>query len=434
MSGEYKHTIVAVDPSYGIMADPTTALVVIGSIVAVRAAQAIIEETNRLDKQESVLALGLAESRQRTDAEITRLESFLCSVNSNLLPVDAQSIAKQVSTLKSGIAAARTHSDLTRQASELGGVELAIHRAVQRKSLADANGRSSGSTGRRSQFDSLKQRFAGTASPDGGGGPSDPTGAQAVRRAIAEVAAALQGHDEGRQDRKLAALESAVTTYAATLAESRRQLALQSASTLQLNALIEGLQTDAVLMRWQAAGVMEISALAAQFSPNAKLDSATVEGVLEQARKRAANLVHTANIAQIKADQRDYVANSIRSVMEQMGYMVSGPTPEHASHPASAVIVQGASPSGKAIAVSIPFEGEVWYNVDGFVKSTEAAVGGGDAAVCDEAEEVITQMHEALAEEYHLQMGELQWDGKDPNRTLRQARQQSQSDTQDRSL
>jgi hypothetical protein len=117
-----------------------------------------------------------------------------------------------------------------------------------------------------------------------------------------------------------------------------------------------------------------------------------------------------------------------------MGFMVSEPIEEHPGHPATASILHAATTSGKAIAVSVPVEGQVWYNVEGYVKTVEAAVGGGEAAVCDEAQEVIEQMHDALDQEFQIQMGELNWEGKDPKRKLRAAKSVPRNGTSSRGI
>jgi len=65
-------------------------------------------------------------------------------------------------------------------------------------------------------------------------------------------------------------------------------------------------------------------------------------------------------------------------------------------------------------------------------RAPRAVVGGGTAAVCDEAEAVIDEMHEALEREFEVQTGELLWADKDPNRILRSADELPRSADADR--
>ena len=60
--------------------------------------------------------------------------------------------------------------------------------------------------------------------------------------------------------------------------------------------------------------------------------------------------------------------------------------------------------------------------------STASKVGGGTAAVCDEAEAVIDELHEALEQEFEVRTGELMWENKDPQRILRSADELPRSD------
>jgi hypothetical protein len=104
-----------------------------------------------------------------------------------------------------------------------------------------------------------------------------------------------------------------------------------------------------------------------------------------------------------------------------MGFVVSDPQDEYPDHPATAKILQAASASGKAIFVSVPVEGQVWYEVDGYTKTTQTSVTGDITLACDEGERVLNEMHARLEAEFQVGMSEIWWEGKDPNRTLRRA-------------
>ena len=190
----------------------------------------------------------------------------------------------------------------------------------------------------------------------------------------------------------------------------------------QLQTAIAGLQADPVVMLWQEAEVWELIKVQQQAEKAIQQEQFAQTAVfLAQVQTSQAQIIATANAAQLKADQRDYIADSIAESLQEMGFSIVYRQPEQADHPASAIILGAATNSGKGISVSVPVEGEVFYDVEGYSKQTVAAVGGGSAPVCDEAEQVITEMHEVLAAQFGVQMGALDWEGKDPHRQLRKA-------------
>jgi hypothetical protein len=223
-----------------------------------------------------------------------------------------------------------------------------------------------------------------------------------VRRAVAE-----------HRDQAAWTSRQAAEEQQRRLREQRMEI--QRAST-ELHALIVGLQADPMVTRWHQSG---ITRLGEQIASVAGSEQATP--FLEEANRRAAAMITEAKAAQLKADQRDYIARGIMQSLAGMGFLVTDPTAEHPEHPASAKIVCAANAAGKSIAVSVPVEGEVWYEIDSYTKTTEATVGGGTALACDEGEQVLTEMHARLNEEFHVETGEIWWEDKDPQRVLRRA-------------
>ncbi|WP_226586405.1 hypothetical protein [Microseira wollei] len=121
--------------------------------------------------------------------------------------------------------------------------------------------------------------------------------------------------------------------------------------------------------------------------------------------------------------KRDYIADSIAQTLAEMGFNITFDQKEHPDHPASAIILAAATNTGKGISVSVPIAGQVFYDVDGYLKHSVTTVDGNTAAVWDEAEQVLTEMHEALEDKFGVKMGEVLWEGKAPKRILRQANQ-----------
>ncbi len=48
-------------------------------------------------------------------------------------------------------------------------------------------------------------------------------------------------------------------------------------------------------------------------------------------------------------------------------------------------------------------------------------MGGGKTIVCEEADQVITEMHQVLGDKFGVEMSELQWENKKPDGNLRKA-------------
>jgi sulfur carrier protein ThiS len=254
----------------------------------------------------------------------------------------------------------------------------------------------------------------------------DPTGAQQVQQALDKVRQAIGTGKPQQVKAPLKQATQALQTHQQTVATALAQWQ-QAQSTAQdqlqeLQTLLAGLQADPIIQRWQTPAQTQIQNLVHQAQTAIDGEQfTTVATLLSQAQTQAEEAIAAANQAQLKADQRDYITDSIAATLESMGFTVLHRQPEHPNHPASATILGAASHAGKGISVSVPVEGEVYYDVEGYAKQNVQAMGGGNAAACDEAEQVIEEMHHILESEFGVQMGELMWDGKDPNRQLRKA-------------
>lgn len=254
----------------------------------------------------------------------------------------------------------------------------------------------------------------------------DPTGAQQVQQALDKVRQAI-GTGKPQQvkvplTQATQAWQTHQKTVATALAQWRQAQSTAQEQLQELQTLLAGLQADPIIQRWQTPAQTQIQNLVHQAQTAIDREQfTTVTTLLKQAQTQAEETIAAANQAQLKADQRDYITDSIAATLESMGFTVLHRQPEHPDHPASATILGAASHAGKGISVSVPVEGEVYYDVEGYAKQTVQAMGGGNAAACDEAEQVIEKMHRILELEFGVQMGELLWDGKDPNRQLRKA-------------
>lgn len=220
------------------------------------------------------------------------------------------------------------------------------------------------------------------------------------------------------------AAERVAAAEAARRAEQERKRAAARAAVGEIEALLAGLQADETLMRWQYHRLPEVTAVldaARRAQTDGRFDAATAAPAT--ARQLADSLVASANEAQLKADQRDYIAQSIARTLSDMDFEVTAPVSEHSGHPASALVFRALNAARHGVDVSVPVEGEVMYTVDGFPHTTEPLRDGTTAPACDEAEKVLNQMRQAMAEQFGVVVGEVMWDGKaDPDRRLSKAK------------
>lgn len=218
-----------------------------------------------------------------------------------------------------------------------------------------------------------------------------------------------------------AAAEKVAAAEASRRAELARKRSAAEAAVGDIEGLIAGLKADEVVMRWQHHRLVEVTAVldsARKAVADGRFDAAMASPA--QAQACSDTLVSVANEAQLKADQRDYIAQSIARTLEGMGFAVTVPAPEHAGHPATALVFRASNAARHGVDVSVPVEGEVHYTVDGFAHTSEPLRGGGAAPACDEAEKVLMEMQAKMAEQFGVKAGEIRWDGKaDPDRRLK---------------
>jgi hypothetical protein len=139
--------------------------------------------------------------------------------------------------------------------------------------------------------------------------------------------------------------------------------------------------------------------------------------------REAEDVVRKAQAMQLAEDRRQYVIQGIIDVMEEMGFIIQAgyPAPEYPDFSSSATIIQAARLGGGDIALSVPQQGEVWYEVNGFPMQVEEGSTGQEVYSCDQAENEIEKIHNLLEASYGIQMGELRWEGKDPQRIRKRA-------------
>ena len=389
----------------------------------IRAAAA---ERERLQRLENLRNQSIAQ----TEASITKIQQK----SPEIYPQDSSELAKRGQNLLNSLRGVTTEYQLQETIQELPRIEQELDRAITRKRRDDEEKKRKAEL-EKQQFELEELEREISQIPQADAIKFDSAGRTAAQTALKALSSAIASGNPQAVRSPLNTATQAVEHHIASVARNRAQWQQQKAAAEQalgeLQALIAGLRTDPIALRWQTHLVDE---LAAQLQTGiAAIEAEQFDKpalILAAAKTQEQQIIATANAAQIQADQRDYIAKSIAETLAEMGFFVNEPQLEDSRYPNAALILKAATNSGKGISISVPVEGEVWYNVDGYSKTTEAAVGGGTAAVCDEAEKVLTEMHDRLGAEFGINMSEVTWEGKDPNRQLRKADELPDNDQQ----
>lgn len=378
-----------------------------------RRRQAELEAKRRQEAAEKERKRQLEARRQEISAQLQNLATQIQQQSDSIYPEVRQELQQKEQTLKqqiSNVTLVNQLSSIEQQIQEIAQKwqEAKRQKEIERQQLALEN---SDRTFQIIQTDA--QKF-------------DHQGLSSVQESLNQVKNLLLEGNPVPVRQPLQTTQKAIAQLTQSVGQQkqawqqRKNQAEQDLGTIQ--AIITGIKADEVINRWQSNAIETLLTLEQQTEKAIALENfEETANLLNQVNTTQAEIIEKANQAQLKADQRDYIADSIAETLQEMGFSIVYRQPEYAEHPASAIILGAATNSGKSISVSVPVEGEVFYDVEGYSKQTLAAVGGGSAAVCDEAEGVITEMHEVLAEQFGVKMGELNWEGKDPNRQLRQA-------------
>lgn len=391
----------------------------------IRAAAAERERLQRLENLKN-------QSIAQTQAIITKIQQK----SPEIYPQDSSELAKRGQNLLNSLRGVATEYQLQNTIQELPKIEQELDRAISRKRRDDEEKKRKAELEKQQfELEELEREIAQIPQTDAI--KFDRAGRTAAQTALSALRSAIASGNPQTARSPLNTATAAVEQHIASVARNRAQWQQQKAAAEQalgeLEALIAGLRTDPVALRWQ---IHLIDELAAQLPTGiAAIEAEQFDQpalILAAAKTQEQQIIATANAAQIQADQRDYIAKSIAETLAEMGFFVNEPQLEDSRYPNAALILKAATNSGKGISISVPVEGEVWYNVDGYSKTTEAAVGGGTAAVCDEAEQVLTEMHDRLGAEFGINMSEVTWEGKDPNRIIRKADDLPDDDQQNR--
>ena len=184
------------------------------------------------------------------------------------------------------------------------------------------------------------------------------------------------------------------------------------------------LKADKIIIRWVRREIEALEEKLAEITAMIEReDWAPVQAAAGTLLREADDVVQKAEAMQLVEDRRQYVIQGIREVMEKMGFIIQSgyPALEYPDFPSSATIIQAARLGGGDIALSVPQQGAVWYEVNGFPGQIEEGSSGEAVYSCDQAENEIGKIHNLLKASYGIKMGELRWEGKDAYRIRKTA-------------
>lgn len=187
---------------------------------------------------------------------------------------------------------------------------------------------------------------------------------------------------------------------------------------------IGALAADPIVSRWMAAEIRELEQEIAGAKRGFDAEQFAVAGeVGRSVIQKVEEVINRAQERQLQDDRRSYVVRGIVEAMTRLGFVVQNGFPrlEHPADALSATIIQSRRIGGGAVAVSVPQEGDIWYDVADFPMHQQAAPNGQVIRSCDQAESQIERLHSILEGTFGIQMDELRWEGKNPQKVSRQA-------------
>jgi hypothetical protein len=372
------------------------------------------------------------ERRQRLENCRNKINSQQQSVTTkiqqhqpSLYPQDATALQQRCQNQTNTIRQAQDESQLQTVVNELNQISQDCDQSATRKRRDDEEKKRKEEIERlRFELDELVREVQRI--PTGDASKFDAAGQKSVQQVLAKVRDALASGNPQTVQASINNANTVVKQHTQTVTQCRAEWEKCKAAAEQVLGRIQdlsaGLKADPVVMRWHSHSIIQLDnelTKAQQAIVSEQFDRPSQ--ILAKVQVQEKQIIEEANIAQLKADKRDYITQSIVATLQDMGFAVLSVTDEHTGHPSTAKVFT-ATAAGRAISVSVPVEGQVWYDVDGYAKNTVASVADGSSvAICDEAEVVLTEMHGALQQEFGIQMGEILWQGKDPNRTTRTA-------------
>jgi hypothetical protein len=390
------------------------------------------ERRERLERERQIKAE--AEKRQREEAiarerkirlenlrtnlivQTDRINQKISSQKSLIYGQDFDKLQTSIQQLKRNLHNALTENNLHNFTPKISNIDTQLYQAVSRK-RRDEEEKQRKQEIEQLQFELSELEAEIKQVSDFDGNKFDSQGRQQAEKMLGNLRQLIKQGNPQTVKNSLKDTQTIVKNHLNLVTKNKQkweQEKLQAEQILsEMNALINGLKADHVITTWCIHLINELESFNVHGEKEiASENFSKLDNLLTNLQQQSEEIIKIANEAQLKADQRDYIADSIAQSLTEMGFNLVYRQAEYPDHPATAIILGAATNSGKGISVSVPVEGEVYYDIDGYTKT---------GAVCDEAENVINEMHNLLEQEFGVKMSELLWEGKDPNRNIKSA-------------
>lgn len=183
----------------------------------------------------------------------------------------------------------------------------------------------------------------------------------------------------------------------------------------ELQAVLEGCRADDVLMTWEGQNIERLIGELHALNTSAGADAVrAIRACLDESLQRA-------QARQLAEERRMYIVQSLQKAMADQGFEV-GDARLTGDDYDSEVAFHATRIDRRALAVSVPLDGPVIYDIDGVEQITEVGEDGLAYTDCASTEERLTALHANLAAQFGIEAGELLWESKDPLRAVRTAR------------
>lgn len=350
----------------------------------------------------------IAEERDEASRRIDRLESQL--QGAKLMPNDSQALSDVMNQLRQKLKKSQSPSRLY---SEISSAAAALQEAGQRfqreeEKRLDRLARVEAAAKR---LESVMNRSANKSAK------FDPGGRDSCLQALSTVEQARSAGTPDRAEERLREAESMISSHLAKVQNEQEKWAEQKQSAenalAEAFAILEGLAADEIMMRWHHPRIEE-SRSELQRAQKKVEDENFEAGAqfLADLQQQIKDWTSKSSELEIEVAKRDYIAQSLQGALESMGYttVLDEETPDH---PLTAKRIRSAA-GNKSVEVNIPINGQVMYMVEGFPMQVTSNAEGMPVKACDAAVLSLSQLHQVLADNYGLNMGEIWWEGKDP--------------------
>lgn len=126
--------------------------------------------------------------------------------------------------------------------------------------------------------------------------------------------------------------------------------------------------------------------------------------------------------------KRRCIVSGVLAALADSGLAVShNPQLSNATNPRSDVLIHAVNSDGSTLALDVPLSGDMQYKAEGFSYQETITSSGKLERTCDDAETFIENFKTRLEDIAGIVTGELQWEGKEPDRIAKEAKTLSDS-------